>query len=125
MKKAISLFLALVLCLSLCACGAPKTFSDAVAKAEEKIEKWDSACYNTYHYTSTYPENGKSFTIIMIPTEFDSHPEMYTKFMAESCAKEIYEKTAKCFSSLDTAVLIAVGTQDGNILYLFNSENFK
>ena len=52
MKKTISLILALTLCLSLCACGAPKTFEEAAEKAEAKIAEWDSQKYNGYYYNS-------------------------------------------------------------------------
>lgn len=125
MKRIISLTLVLVLCLSLCACGAPKTFADAVAKAEGKIEKWDAKSYNTYRYASAYPETGESFTVVMVPTLIDTTPAMYTSIMAKTSAEEIYEETAKCFSALDTIIMIAVMTEDGEILYMFDSGTFE
>ena len=125
MKRIISLTLVLVLCLSLCACGTPKTFADAVAKAESKIEKWDSQKYNTYRYTSVYPETEESFTVVMIPTLIDTTPEMYTSYMAKVCAEEIYEDTAKYFSALDTIIMIAVMTEDGELLYMFDAGSFE
>ena len=121
MKQVLALLLALVICLSLCACGAPKTFDQAVAKAEENIAKWDSQNYNGYGYTSTYPENEKSFTVIMIPTL--DNDGMYTEFVAKGAAEEIYEETAKCFSALDTEVLIVIGNSK-EIMYTFTAEDF-
>lgn len=125
MKKILALSLTILMVLSLCACGAPKTFEAAVEKAEKKIEEWNSVNYNTYGYTSVYPENGKSFTVIMIPQLIDSNPGMYTKDMAKVAAKGVYKDIAKCFSAVDTTVVIAVMTRKGDILYMFNSEDFK
>ena len=120
MKKALSLLLALVMCLSLCACGAPKTFDKAVEKAEEKLEKWDSQNYNGYSYSSTYPESEKTFSVIMIPTLDDAH--MYSKFVAEAAAEEVYKDISKIFSKLDTEVYILLSSSDG--ILTFSADDF-
>lgn len=122
MKKAISLILVLMLCISLCACGAPKTFSAAVEKAETKISKWNSQNYNGYGYTSTYPDNEKSFSVLMIPTLDD--PGMYTKFVAKAAAESVYKDISKCFSALDTKVLVVIGNSS-EIMYIFTEDDFK
>lgn len=121
MKKALSLLLALVICLSLCACGAPKTFEAAVEKAEAQLSEWDSQNYNGYGYTSTYPDNEKSFTVLMIPTL--DNASMYTESMAKVAAKLAYQDISEYFSALDTKVLIVIGNSS-EIMYTFTAEDF-
>lgn len=122
MKRMIAALLLIIMCLSLCACGAPRTFEAAVEKAESKISKWDSQNYNGYGYTSTYPENGKSFSVLMIPTL--DNPGMYTEFVAKAAAKEVYKDISKCFSALDTKIIIAIGNSS-KIMYMFTEDDFK
>lgn len=122
MKRLIALLLLLALCLSLCACGAPKTFSAAVEKAEAKIEKWNSQNYNGYGYTSTYPDNEKSFSVLMIPTL--DNAGMYTEFVAKAAAEQVYKDISKCFAALDTKVLVVIGNSS-EIMYIFTEDDFK
>lgn len=122
MKKALSLILALILCLSLCACGVPKTFEAAVEKAESKISEWDSQNYNGYGYTSTYPDNEKSFSVLMIPTL--DNPGMYTEFVAKAAAEEVYKDISKCFSAVDTEILVVIGNSS-EIMYIFTKDDFR
>jgi hypothetical protein len=122
MKKALSLLLVLVMCLSLCACGAPKTFEEAVTMAEAKLEEWDSQKYNGYRYTSWYTVEGKPFIVMMIPT-LDADG-MYTEFVAKGAAEEIYKDISKCFSAVETEVSIMIGDSE-EVKYIFEADDFK
>lgn len=121
MKRVIALLLVLSLGFALCACGAPKTFEEAVEKAEKQLEKWDSQNYNGYGYTSTYPENEKSFSVLMIPTL--DEPLMYTEFVAQTAAEHVYKEISKCFANVDTEILIVIGNSS-EIMYIFTEEDF-
>lgn len=121
MKKAIAIILTLALCLSLCACGAPKTFEEAVEKAEARIEEWDSQKYNGYYYNSYY-ESEKSFWVFMY-TALDN-AGMYTESVAKTAADLVYKDISKCFSALDTQVAIVIRDED-EILYFFLPEDFN
>ena len=123
MKRAVAIILVVVLCVSLCACGAPKTFAEAVEKAEAKISKWDSQKYNGYYYNSYYPsEKGESFWVFMY-TALDN-PGMYTAFVAKTAAQEVYRDISKCFAALDTKIIILIRDED-EILYSFAAEDFN
>ena len=122
MKKIVSLLLAFSLCFALCACGTPQTFEEAVEKAEGIISKWDSQTYNGYGYTSTYPDNEKSFSVLMIPQLDD--PGMYTEYVASAAAEEVYKEISKCFSALDTEVLVVIGNSS-EIMYIFTEKDFE
>lgn len=121
MKKTISIILVLALCMSLCACGAPKTFEEATEKAEEKIAEWDSQKYNGYYYNSYY-ENEKSFWVFM-HTALDN-AGMYTASVAKTAAGEVYKDISKCFSALDTQIVILIRDED-EVLYTFTAEDFN
>lgn len=121
MKRFIAILLLFAFCCSLCACGAPKTFEEAVEKAEAQIDKWDSQNYNGYGYTSTYPDNEKSFSVLMIPTL--DNDGMYTEFVAKGAAEEVYDTISKYFSALDTEVLVVIG-DSSQIMYIFTEEDF-
>ena len=121
MKRIVATILLVTMCISMCACGVAKTFEEAVAKAETKIAKWNSQTYNGYGYSSTYPDNGKSFSVLMIP-KLDS-AGMYTEFVAQAAAEEVYKDIKKIFSALDTEVLIVIGNSS-EIMYIFTASDF-
>lgn len=124
MRNTIFLITSLALCLSLCSCGAPATFSAAAEQAEEKILKWDEESYNAFGYASTYPHSREAFTVIMT-AQSDPDPIMHTASMTKATAREIFKETSRCFAEMDTTVVIAVMSADGELMYTFVERDFR
>ena len=58
----------------------------------------------------------------MIPT-LDA-PGMYTEYVAKAAAEEVYKDISKCFSALDTKIMIVIGNSN-EIMYIFTEDDFK
>lgn len=117
MKKAIPLILALVLCLSLCACGAPKTIADACKKADNLVEKWDQEGKSLCGYTSEYVPEGKMYSVTVYSLTAEDETEFFKEFNAKDRCEFVYEELEQYFSSFDVAILAMMIDENQNVYY--------
>ena len=120
MKKVIFLIITLALCLSLLGCASPNTFEAAVKMSEKRINE---EAKDAFDFSYTYPDSQEAFTIIMkvLP---EADPHAYTAEGAKAAAKGIFKDISWYFSSLDTAVVVAVMFPEGELLHTFTDKDF-
>ncbi len=123
MKKSIILIIALALCLSLWGCASPHTFETAVKMAEERIGEYNTGDKESFEYSYTYPDSREAFTIIMKALP-EADPFVYTAEGAKAAAKEIFKEISWYFSRLDTAVVVAVMSPEGELFHAFTDKDF-
>ena len=121
MRKAFFSVVILALCLSLWGCASPDTFAAAVEISEEKLQEWNAENYNSFEYSYTYPNSREAFTVIMRP---DASLPTYTAEETKAAAKEIYQDISWYFSSLDTAVVIAIMSPEDELLHVYTKSDF-
>ena len=122
MKKVIIIIIALALCLSLLGCASPKTFETAVKMSEKRISEQNAEGKDSFDYSYTYPDSKEAFTIIMkvLP---EADPVAYTAEGAKAAVKGLFKDISWYFSRLDTAVLVAVISSEGEVLHGFTDKD--
>lgn len=121
MKKTISLLLALMLCLSLCACGKPSV-ENCVLNANTLVSCHQSYFEECYTFTGKYIETANVYVITMSVDTIqleevlkDSNPQ-YTDIVRKLAIKKLDENTGKISIELDyIKKLVMVFFQDTDI----------
>ena len=127
MKKALSLILALVMCLSLCACaeqeapgGNSKTVEQACAEADKLVAQWNSEAfvgcgYSAEYDTTTaggpyYKVHARYFKSIVDSSDY---PEYVLVGMTQDIFSDVYPKLCDVFEGLNVCVLITLADENG------------
>jgi len=130
MKKALSLLLALVLCLGLCACAVqspenkPKTVEQACAEADKLVAQWNSEAFAGCGYSGEYDTeraggpyyivNARYFKSIV---ESSDYPEYVLTFITQDIFSDVYPKLCDVFEGLNVCVLITLADENGANAY--------
>lgn len=126
MKKALSLLLALVLCLGLCACAVqspenkPKTVEQACAEADKLVAQWNSEAFAGCGYSGEYDTeqaggpyyivNARYFKSIV---ESSDYPEYVLTGITQDIFSDVYPKLCDVFEGLNVCVLITLADENG------------
>ena len=131
MKKALSLLLALVICLSLCACAQqseesntpvnkPKTVEQACAEADKLVAQWNSEAFAGCGYSGEYDTelaggpyykvNARYFKSIV---ESSDYPEYVLTGITQDIFSDVYPKLCDVFEGLNVCVLITLADENG------------
>lgn len=135
MKKALSLLLALVMCLSLCACAVqspenntpvnkPKTVDEACAEADKLVAQWNSEAFAGCGYSGEYDTelaggpyykvNARYFKSII---ESSDYPEYVLTGITQDIFSDVYPKLCDIFEGLNVCVLITLADENGENSY--------
>lgn len=122
MKKALSLILALVLCLSLCACGG-NSIKKACKEADELVSKWHSEGTSGCIFKGEYiaEHDGYEVSMYMVSVRYSSEVDAMDRgaaFVKNSIAStlrdELHPQLAEIFEGTDVAVGFILSDQSGN-----------
>lgn len=122
MKKAISLILALVLCLSLCACGG-NSLEKACKEADELVSEWHSEGYGGCIYKGEYiaEKDGYEVSMYMVYARYPSSVDAmdvgagYVKNTITNTLKdELYPQLVEVFEGENVSIAFILSDQNGN-----------
>lgn len=121
MKKAISLLLALVLCLSLCACGG-NSLEKACKEADELVSQWHSEGYGGCIYKGEYiaEKDGFEVSMYMVYARYPSSVDEldvgagYVKNTITNTLKdELYPQLVEVFEGEGVSIAFILSDQNG------------
>lgn len=122
MKKAISLLLALVLCLSLCACGG-NSLEKACKEADELVSEWHSEGYGGCIYKGEYiaEKDGYEVSMYMVYARYPSSVDAmdvgaeYVKNTITNTLKdELYPQLVEVFEGENVSISFILSDENGN-----------
>ncbi len=128
MKKVISLFLALVMCLSLCACGKTSKIEE-IAEEVNALMSPDFFNLNEESWKvkgTLYEENGDpTYAAMLIPISDHKSTvlHVWNETVAESMLPYCYNKVVEYFegTDVDVCVVVCIDTLD-NILFKYDDK---
>ncbi|MGN1423187.1 MAG: lipoprotein [Oscillospiraceae bacterium] len=124
MKRLLSILMAMILCLTLCACG-PESVTDAVSDAKAQLSEWSSQTYNNYKYSGVYFKEDNSFCIYMnYNGSNDSKIIAIDKMISKTASENVFKEINKMFSKFDTYVCVLMYYPDGDYI-AYNANDYK
>ena len=122
MKQMKKISLLLVICMlmaSLFGCGAPKTLEDALAKANKKVEKWNSKTEATCSYRYAFLDDSNTYLVYVKSLTVEDDTDSYKEYIAEDRSEFVYEELKSIFENFpDVAIGVAMENENGKYYYL-------
>jgi|GEM_PF-3458701 len=121
MKKVISIVLAFVLCLSLCACSS-NSLEGACRKADKLVNGWHDEAYGGCIYKGEYIKETDGYEISMYlvtaryPSSLDSEDgaTFVKNTMTRRMLDELYPQLVEVFEGYDVSIAFILSDQNGN-----------